>query len=441
MVTLEVVGDILRVAIVAGSARQKLNLKSILENNQLQVVADDDLIDYLAGSFDNKDIIADVLLVDLDENDESDSDTLDVLIEKTDLPILFNDSAATRNQHSAGGFAWGKRLAKKLKDLVADQNSGRIIEQAVADVILSKDFTDNSLSGNSLSDKNLSAEDCPSDDLSRQSLLPKDDLSHENVVRADDIDLGKYERKLAESRQQSQSITQATGAAISRAKESREKANRNNSARYVDAISNVNTESVPNSSLSANGAKQIWILGASHGGPQAIKEFLSELPAGLPVGFVLVQHIGSGVVSALVEQLNRISKLNVDKPRSGRMLKNGELLVSPVDKRVSFDQYGHIILKPIVKKTTFNPSIDLVFQEAAKFGARAGGIVFSGMGNDGMLGVKTLREAGGTIWAQDADSCVISSMADCARKTGMVQFSASPAVLAQRLVTHLREAS
>ncbi|VAW79579.1 Chemotaxis response regulator protein-glutamate methylesterase CheB [hydrothermal vent metagenome] len=426
MVTLEVVGENLRVAIVAGSARQKLNLKSILENNQLQVVADDDLLDYLAGSFDSKDIIADVLLVDLDENDESDSDTLDVLIEKTDLPILFNDSAATRNQHSAGGSAWGKRLAKKLKDLVADQNSGRIIEQAKA-----------------LADK-VSSNDSPSDDLLVDELpcnVATAKVSNENVVKGDDIDLGKYERKLAENRQKSQAITQATGAAISRARESREKANQNHSTGQVKALNNINVESVTNPPLSANCAKQIWILGASHGGPQAIKEFLSELPAGLPVGFVLVQHIGSGVVSALVEQLNRISKLNVDKPRSGRMLKNGELLVSPVDKRVSFDQHGHIILKPIVKKTTFNPSIDLVFQEVAKFGTRAGGIVFSGMGNDGMLGVKTLREAGGTIWAQDADSCVISSMADCARKTGMVQFSASPTVLAQRLVTHLRKVS
>ncbi len=395
MVTLEVAEDILRVAIVAGSARQKLNLKSILENNQLRVVADDDLLDYLAGSLDNKDTIADVLLVDLDENDESDSDALDILIEKTDLPILFNDSAATRNHYSTGGLAWGKRLAKKLKELVEDQNCGRLIEQVVA--------------------------------------------SAEDLCVDDEIDLGKYERKLAENRQQSQAITQATEQAISKAKAARVHVTQEKPTLHIEAVRTAEVSSTQSVFYAPNCAEQIWILGASHGGPQAVKEFLSALPADLPVGFVLAQHIGSGVVSALVEQLDRISNLNVEKPRSGRVLKNGELLVSPVDKRVSFDQHGHVILKPIVKKTTFNPSIDLVFQEVAKFGVRAGGIIFSGMGNDGMLGVKTLREAGGTVWAQDADSCVISSMADCARKTGMVQFSASPAVLARRLATHLRE--
>lgn len=407
MVALEVVNESLRVAIIAGSTRQKLNLKSILENNQLQVVADEDLLEFLAGPLDRQETIADVLLVDLDENDESDSDKLNVLIEKTDLPILFNDSAATRNHFSSGGEAWGKRLVEKLKELVEDQSGGRIIEQAVASV--------------------------------------------EEVPAVDEIDLGKYERKLAENRLRSKTITDAGRARakerqqqreISRAKV-KQKAKVEVQAETFDEVSNIQVLSTQCSSTFApNCADQIWILGASHGGPQAVKEFLSALPSGLPVGFILAQHIGSGVVSALVEQLNRVSSLNVDKPRSGRVLKNGELLVSPVDKRVSFDQHGHVILKPIVKKTTFNPSIDLVFQEAAKiFGARAGGIIFSGMGNDGMQGVQALREAGGTIWAQDADTCVISSMADCARKTGAVQHSASPTALARRLINHIRKAS
>ena len=405
MVALEVVNESLRVAIIAGSTRQKLNLKSILENNQLLVVADEDLLEYLAGSLDKQETIADVLLVDLDENDESDSDTLNVLIDKTDLPILFNDSAATRNHFSSGGEAWGKRLSEKLKELVEDQSGGRIIEQAVA-----------------------SADELPA---------------------ADEIDLGKYERKLAENRLRSKTITDAGRARAKERERKREKSRTKVQqevkveAEALEGVSNIQILSTQSSStFAANCADQIWILGASHGGPQAVKEFLSALPSGLPVGFVLAQHIGSGVVSALVEQLDRVSSLNVDKPRSGRVLKNGELLVSPVDKRVSFDQHGHVILKPIVKKTTFNPSIDLVFQEAAKiFGARAGGIIFSGMGNDGMQGVQALHEAGGTIWAQDADSCVISSMADCARKTGAVQHSASPTALARRLINHIRKAS
>ena len=74
---------------------------------------------------------------------------------------------------------------------------------------------------------------------------------------------------------------------------------------------------------------------------------------------------------------------------------------------------------------------------ATRFGSKANAIVFSGMGNDGTAGCQAIAEHGGLVWAQTADTCVISSMSDSVRDTGIVTYSASPEDLANYLVEHL----
>jgi chemosensory pili system protein ChpB (putative protein-glutamate methylesterase) len=70
---------------------------------------------------------------------------------------------------------------------------------------------------------------------------------------------------------------------------------------------------------------------------------------------------------------------------------------------------------------------------ARRFGAKAGTIIFSGMGDDGARGCEAIAESGGVVWAQDIASCVVSSMPDQARKTGKVSYSANPEQLAKQL--------
>lgn len=73
---------------------------------------------------------------------------------------------------------------------------------------------------------------------------------------------------------------------------------------------------------------------------------------------------------------------------------------------------------------------------AKRYGNMAGTIIFSGMGDDGALGCKAIAEGGGVVWAQDVDSCVISSMPDQARKTNTVTYSANPQTLADKLYNY-----
>jgi len=188
------------------------------------------------------------------------------------------------------------------------------------------------------------------------------------------------------------------------------------------------------------GAEQVWVLGASLGGPLAARVFLSCLPTDLPIAFVLVQHIGASHITLLSEQLDRATQLKVMTAKEGHTLCDNEVVVAPIEKRIVINDRGEIVLAPILHHSIYSPSIDEVMTDIAeKYHALSGAIVFSGMGNDGEEGSKVIGEHGGVVWAQDSESCVISSMPDCARRTGYVSYSDTPEGLANNLVKYLAQ--
>jgi len=186
--------------------------------------------------------------------------------------------------------------------------------------------------------------------------------------------------------------------------------------------------------LPESAAENIWVLGASLGGPQAVRQFLGAIEADLPVAFILAQHIGANHISLLAEQLDRVTKFKVLPGVNGHIVRHHEVILVPADKLLSVTEDGYIALAPAPPKMIYSPSIDSVMTAIAeRYGKKAGTIVFSGMGDDGAKGVVDIAKHGGVVWAQDVESCVISSMPDQARKTACVTFSANPQTLARRL--------
>ena len=186
--------------------------------------------------------------------------------------------------------------------------------------------------------------------------------------------------------------------------------------------------------------ENLWVLGASLGGPLAVREFLGKLPGDLPVAFVLAQHIGASHLDLLAEQLDRVTPLRVFVATTGHVLKHREVVLAPVEERIVIDPLGRITLKEKTERSIYRPCIDFVMQDMARrYGKYCGAIIFSGMGNDGELGCNAVAAGGGDVWAQDAESCVISSMPDNARKTGHVTFSGTPEELAGALVKRFQD--
>ncbi|MFV2060475.1 MAG: chemotaxis protein CheB [Gammaproteobacteria bacterium] len=185
-------------------------------------------------------------------------------------------------------------------------------------------------------------------------------------------------------------------------------------------------------------AQNVWVLGASLGGPEAVKRFLNALDPNIDASFIVAQHLGSNFVKLLAEQLTRTTHFTAMKPRVGHVLRHGEILVAPVSERLAINPIGAVELRSLEQTAAYSPSIDMIIQDVAqRFGSRSGAILFSGMGDDGAHGIEFMKEAGSPVWAQDADSCVISSMPDQARNTGLVDFSGSPEELAQNLNAYL----
>ena len=193
-------------------------------------------------------------------------------------------------------------------------------------------------------------------------------------------------------------------------------------------------------SAAASGAvSRVWVLGASIGGPDAVREFLAGIPDNTNNLFVLAQHMGADFVDLMVSQLSKATVLDVTMAASGATARNGQVLVVPLAERMLLEADGSMRIVPLDDASPYSPSIDQVlFDIADRFGARAGAIIFSGMAHDAIEGAKYLAAKGGVVWTQDPASCVVSSMIDGAVEAGIVSFQGSPAVLAQKFVSEFR---
>ncbi len=188
---------------------------------------------------------------------------------------------------------------------------------------------------------------------------------------------------------------------------------------------------------------QVWVLGASIGGPEAVREFLAELPKNCPALFLLAQHMGAEFMEIMAQQLSRSTVMTVRTPTHGERVGHGDIVVVPTTHRLRVDREGVVTLEPLVDANQPNtPSIDQVLRDVAdRFGAKAGVIVFSGMAADAAEGSRYLAEIGGKVYVQDPETCVISSMVDGVIETGVVSFAGSPKALAGKVLGDLKVAA
>jgi chemosensory pili system protein ChpB (putative protein-glutamate methylesterase) len=183
------------------------------------------------------------------------------------------------------------------------------------------------------------------------------------------------------------------------------------------------------------GVQRLFVLGASIGGPEAVRDFLGALPAGFPALFVLAQHMGEEFLELMSAQLAKAVALTVRSPTHGERVGHGEIIVVPTTHRLQIDPEGVITMAHLPEKPPYSPSIDQVLRDVAdQFGDKSGAIIFSGMAHDAIEGSKYLKSRGGTVWVQDPDTCVISSMVDGAREAGIVSFVGSPKQLAEKMI-------
>lgn len=177
----------------------------------------------------------------------------------------------------------------------------------------------------------------------------------------------------------------------------------------------------------------VWVLGASLGGPAALKRFFQALPESLPVAFILVQHIDRNFISVFKKLVEEYSSFTVKLPEAANQLQAGEILIAPVEHKITMVSSGMVLKMDTAWTLPYSPCIDDVLVDVANHYANSGCIFFSGMGGDGVNGAKLMHEMQKPIWAQSQESCANSAMPDEIRNHGLSEFEGSPEELARQL--------
>jgi len=165
----------------------------------------------------------------------------------------------------------------------------------------------------------------------------------------------------------------------------------------------------------------IVAIAASTGGPAALAQIISELPASTPVPILVVQHITSGFQRGLVKWLDGVSSLPVRLATDGQRLRAGEVVVAPADAHLGVSTSGSVALSGSPPIGGHRPSATHLFRSVASaYGAGVLGVILTGMGEDGVAGLRDVKQAGGLVLAQDEQTSVVYGMPGRAVAVGVV---------------------
>lgn len=175
------------------------------------------------------------------------------------------------------------------------------------------------------------------------------------------------------------------------------------------------------SGFAATSSIKLLAIGASTGGPVALTDIITRLPANFPLPIVVVQHMPENFTKVFAERLHRQAKLEVKEAENGERIEVGKVLVAPGGMQIMFDRSGqHVRVLAGDDRVNYKPSVDIMFASAANtFGNKVLGIVLTGMGADGCEGARLIKEKGGQIWGQDEGSCVVYGMPAAVAKAGL----------------------
>lgn len=162
--------------------------------------------------------------------------------------------------------------------------------------------------------------------------------------------------------------------------------------------------------------KLFVMIGTSTGGPRALQEVLTKLPANMPAPILVVQHMPPGFTKSLADRLNGLCDIRVKEAENGEPLENGTAYIAPGGKHLKMKKLGtsyYVHLDDVEPpRTGHRPSVNVLFESAATMpNAKFLAIVMTGMGNDGMEGTALLKSKCETITvAESAETSVVYGM-------------------------------
>lgn len=180
---------------------------------------------------------------------------------------------------------------------------------------------------------------------------------------------------------------------------------------------------------------QLVAIGASTGGPPVLRTILAGLGPNFPVPVLIVQHISAGFVQGLADWLNDSTGMRVRLARQGEYGQPGHAYLAPDGCQMTVNRFGQIFCAPGQPENGLQPAVSCLFRSVAQhFGARAVGVLLTGMGRDGADELMLMRNAGAVTIAQDKETSIVHGMPGEAIALGAAKHVLPP----ERIVAQLR---
>jgi two-component system, chemotaxis family, protein-glutamate methylesterase/glutaminase len=159
---------------------------------------------------------------------------------------------------------------------------------------------------------------------------------------------------------------------------------------------------------------EILAIGTSTGGPNALAELLPAIPSDFPIPIVIVQHMPPLFTRMLAERLNKQSAIRVHEGEPGKTIEPGHAWIAPGNFHMIVERQGtsvKLATNQAPPENSCRPAVDVLFRSVASvFGPNTLAVVLTGMGSDGVLGSRVVREAGGRVYVQDEATSVVWGM-------------------------------
>jgi len=167
-------------------------------------------------------------------------------------------------------------------------------------------------------------------------------------------------------------------------------------------------------------------IGTSTGGPKALQQILPMLPADLPVGILIVQHMPPGFTGPFARRLDRLCKITVREAEHGDRITPGTVLIAPAGQHATVTRPSPSELSIRLSSSPLGalhiPSVDVTMLSVAETcRALSMGIIMTGMGSDGLQGMKAIAHQGGLTLGQDQSSSVVYGMPRSCAEAGILQ--------------------
>jgi two-component system chemotaxis response regulator CheB len=170
-----------------------------------------------------------------------------------------------------------------------------------------------------------------------------------------------------------------------------------------------------------NTTEKLVFVGSSTGGTEALKEFLTRMPASSPA-VMITQHMPEAFTRSFAQRLDGLSAMTVKEAEHNERVVPGHAYIAPGHSHLLVKKSGAYYYTELSKADPVNrhrPSVDVLFESAARIaGPNALGVIMTGMGKDGAVGMLAMREAGAYTIAQDETSCVVFGMPKAAIDIG-----------------------